>query len=173
MITCTILDDISNLQKADYYYTVILYLSAENYDILQKVMASMVDELQNLTANESEDNMGKKQTIQLYFSSNWKFLAIILEFNASNANYFCPWCLCTKKDIGNKHKTWTIKKTMDQLQPAFFNNDTSAKPPPSHIKQPLLQMISLNHYVSDELHIMLRIWDQLWLLVLQELKAEN
>ncbi|CAG8579075.1 8930_t:CDS:2 [Cetraspora pellucida] len=96
MITCTILDDISNIHKADSHHTIILYLEGENYKMLQK----------------SE----------------------------------------------------------------FFNNRTSQTlnlPPPGHLKVPLLPMISLNHYVSDELHIMLRIWDCLWKLVIQELKSEN
>ena len=34
-------------------------------------------------------------------------------------------------------------------------------------------MIPLSHYVPDELHIMLRIWDRLWDLALQELKTQN
>ncbi|CAG8708468.1 14674_t:CDS:2, partial [Gigaspora margarita] len=34
-------------------------------------------------------------------------------------------------------------------------------------------MIPLDHYVPDELHIMLRIWDHLWELVIQELKSES
>ncbi|GET54240.1 hypothetical protein GLOIN_2v1799695 [Rhizophagus irregularis DAOM 181602=DAOM 197198] len=47
------------------------------------------------------------------------------------------------------------------------------KLPPGHVKSPLLQMIPLSHYVPNELHIMLRIWDRLWDLVLQELKTQN
>ena len=62
---------------------------------------------------------------------------------------------------------------MDQIKPAFFNSHSSTKPPPGHIKPPLLQMIPLNHYIPDELHVMLRIWDRLWLLVIQELKMQN
>ncbi|CAG8790491.1 30613_t:CDS:2 [Gigaspora margarita] len=61
---------------------------------------------------------------------------------------------------------------MDQLKDEFFNNSTSTLPP-GHTKPPLLPMIPLNHYVPDELHIMLRICDRLWELVIQELKSEN
>ncbi|RHZ87972.1 hypothetical protein Glove_27g70 [Diversispora epigaea] len=43
----------------------------------------------------------------------------------------------------------------------------------SHIKPPLLPMIPLNYYIPDELHVMLRIWDRLWSLVIQELKTQN
>ena len=173
MITCAILDDISNIQKADYHYTIILYPGIENYEILQRVMAPMISELNDLVLNGLRDLTGTVWTVKPYFSSDWKFLSIILGFNASNANYFCPWCLCTKKDIGNKHKTYIIEKKMYQIKPAFFDSHSSIKPPPGHIKPPLLQMIPLNHYIPDELHIMLRIWDRLWLLVIQELKMQN
>ncbi|RHZ77371.1 hypothetical protein Glove_180g104 [Diversispora epigaea] len=170
MITFTILDDTLNLQKSDYHFTVILYLGNENYETLQKVMEPMISELNDLSIHGLKDLTGKVWTIILYFSSDWKFLAIILGFNSANSKYFCPWCLCTKKDIGNINKTWTIEKNIDQIKTAFLNNE---KPPPGHIKPPLLSMISLDHYIPDELHIMLRIWDRLWGLVIQELKAQN
>ncbi|EXX73918.1 hypothetical protein GLOIN_2v1764234 [Rhizophagus irregularis DAOM 181602=DAOM 197198] len=62
---------------------------------------------------------------------------------------------------------------MHQLKPAFFNNNSTVKLPPGHTKPPLLQIISLDHYVPDELHIMLRIWGRLWDLAIQELKIKN
>ncbi|CAG8807312.1 3741_t:CDS:1, partial [Gigaspora rosea] len=34
-------------------------------------------------------------------------------------------------------------------------------------------MVSLNHWVPDELHIMLRITDRLWLLIISELEQDN
>ncbi|GES90891.1 hypothetical protein GLOIN_2v1778530 [Rhizophagus clarus] len=132
----------------------------EKYEILQEVMTPIINELNDLVINGLKNSTGKIWKIKPYFSSDWKFLSIILGFNASNANYFCPWCLCTKKDIGNKNKVYTIEKNMNQLDPAFFNHHSSEKPPPGHIKPPLLKIIPLDYYIADELHIMLRIWDQ-------------
>nr|CAG8564224.1 9403_t:CDS:2 [Entrophospora candida] len=151
MVTCAVLDDISNIYKADFHYTTILYPGVENYEILQKVMEPMINELHNLVTNGLIDSNGIKWRIEPYFSSDLKFLTIILGFNAANANYFCPWCLCMKKDIGNKEKAYKIEKNMDQLQ--------TPNPPPGHLKVPLLPMIPLNNYVPDELHVMLRIWN--------------
>uniref|UniRef100_U9T615 Uncharacterized protein n=1 Tax=Rhizophagus irregularis (strain DAOM 181602 / DAOM 197198 / MUCL 43194) TaxID=747089 RepID=U9T615_RHIID len=165
MVTCTILDDILNIHKADFHYTTILYPGVENYETLQNVMEPMISELHNLVINGLIDPNGTKWKIEPYFSSDWKFMAIILGFNAANANYFCPWCMCTKKDIGNRDKIHKIEKNMNQIQ--------SSKPPPGHLKAPLLPMIPLDHYVPDELHVMLRIWDRMWALVIQELKSEN
>jgi hypothetical protein len=163
-----------NIHKSDFHYTIVLYPGVENYEILHQVMEPMISELHNLVINGLTDSSGVNWKIEPYFSSDWKFLAIILGFNASNANYFCPWCLCTKKDIGNKDKTYKIEKNMEQLK-ADNNNHTSRTStlPPGHLKSPLLPMIPLDHYVPDELHIMLRVWDRMWALVIQELKSEN
>ncbi|CAG8825349.1 24871_t:CDS:2, partial [Cetraspora pellucida] len=67
--------------------------------------------------------------------------------------------------IGNKDKTYKIEKTMDLLK--------SDSPSPGHLKTPLLPMIRLDWYMPDELHIILRIWNRLWELVIQEIKSEN
>jgi hypothetical protein len=173
IVTCAILDDIVNLYKADHHYTVILYPGNENYELLQRMITPLSNELNDLVLNGLSDQDGTNWKINPYFSSDWKFMAIVLGFNAPNSKYFCPWCLCTKENIGNKYKTCTIEKNMDQIKPSFFDNNSSVKPPPGHIKPPLLQMIPLSHYVPDELHIMLRIWDRLWELALQELKIQN
>ncbi|CAG8681673.1 13226_t:CDS:2, partial [Racocetra fulgida] len=57
MITCTILNDISNLQKADYHYTVILYPNIENYNILRKVIVPLVSKLWDLVTNGLDDTL--------------------------------------------------------------------------------------------------------------------
>ncbi|CAG8714558.1 20982_t:CDS:2 [Gigaspora margarita] len=164
MVMFTILDDILNIHKAEFHYTIILYSGNENYEKLQKVMKPIINELHSLV-NNGLDSSRTRWKIISYFSSDWKFLSIILGFNAANANYFCPWCLCSKKEIGIKSKVYIIEKTMEQLQ--------TTKPPPDHSKAPLLYIILLEHYVPDLLHVMLRIWDRMWSLVIQELKSEN
>ncbi|RIB08006.1 hypothetical protein C2G38_2212765 [Gigaspora rosea] len=151
--------------SADFHYTLILYPGIENYEILKKVMDPLIIELDNLMTNGLVDSNGIKWRVEFFFSSDWKFMVIILGFNAPNSKNFCPWCRCTKKDIGNKDNLYKIEKSMDALK--------SNSPPPGHCKTPLLSMISLNRYVPDKLHIMLRIWDHLWELVIQEIKSEN
>ena len=39
MITCAILDDISNLYNADYHHTIVLCSGTENYNLLKKILA--------------------------------------------------------------------------------------------------------------------------------------
>ncbi|CAB4431970.1 unnamed protein product [Rhizophagus irregularis] len=113
----------------------------ENYELLQRMIEPISNELNDLVLNGLRDSNGTIWTINPYFSSDWKFMALYLALTLLIQNIFA---------LG-----------------AFL------KPPPGHVKSPLLQMIPLSHYVPDELHIMLRIWDRLWDLVLQELKTQN
>ena len=59
-----------------------------------------------------------------------------------------------------------ISKSMSTL-----NENPTAYP--GHKLPPLFNMISLKNHVPDKLHIMLRITDRLWELVLQEIKNEG
>ncbi|CAG8754853.1 10931_t:CDS:2, partial [Racocetra fulgida] len=63
MITYVILDDISNLYNADYHHTIILCPGSENYDLLKKVTAPVVSELDNLIKNRLDDFTGIKWKI--------------------------------------------------------------------------------------------------------------
>ncbi|CAG8677763.1 15170_t:CDS:2, partial [Gigaspora margarita] len=155
MITYDVLDDILNIYRAECHYTIVLYPSGENYETLQNAMEPIINELHTLEENGLELN-GIQWEIIPYFC-----------FNTPNVNYFCSWCLCTKKNLSTRamDKVYTIEKSIDQLK--------STKPPSGYRKAPLLPMISLKHYVPNELHIMLRIWDRLWSLVIQDLESEN
>jgi len=103
---------------------------------------------------------------ELFFSSDWKFLAICLGFNAANSNYFCPWCKIAKNQRENGQIEWAISKSMSDLK----ENPTAY---PGHQLPSLFNMIQLENYIPDKLHIMLRITDRLWELVLQEIKNEG
>ena len=53
----------------------------------------------------------------------------------------------------------------------LLNENSTAYP--GHQLPPLFNMIPLENHVPDKLHIMLRITDRLWDLVLQEIKNEG
>ncbi|GBC23265.2 hypothetical protein GLOIN_2v1784240 [Rhizophagus irregularis DAOM 181602=DAOM 197198] len=80
-------------------------------------------------------------------------------FNSANSKFFCPWCQVSKYDQCND---WKISKKMENIHKY-----------PGHNRKPLFNMIPLDNWVPDELHILLRIWDRLWCLVLAELKEFN
>ena len=165
MITMALLDDSINLFKSDYHYTIVLFPGTENYSTLKVATNALIQELQELS------NVGMVindilWNFELFFSSDWKFLAICLGFNAANSNHFCPWCKITKNQRGDGQIEWIISKSM-----ATLNENPRAYP--GHQLPPLFNMIPLENYIPDKLHIMLRITDHLWELVLQEIKNEG
>ena len=166
MVTCAIMNDKDCLKKPDAHYTTVLYPGVENYTTLQVALDPMLKELQYLKEHGIQDQTGITWNVELYFSSDWKFLALCLGLNCANSTYFCPWCTVTKHDQGDLSKDWKITTNMDNLK----ENATCY---PGHIKQPLFDMIPIKNWVVDELHIMLRITDRLWALVIQEFKEMN
>ncbi|CAG8798092.1 8071_t:CDS:2, partial [Gigaspora rosea] len=94
-----------------------------------------------------------------------KFLALCLGLNGTNAKNFCLYCICNKKEIGLYNKNWK-KKSINILA-----NDYTLYP--EHIWQPLFTMILLENWIPDELHLLLRITDHLWALMLAEVQINN
>ncbi|CAG8819738.1 5723_t:CDS:2, partial [Gigaspora margarita] len=98
--------------------------------------------------------------------SDWKFLEICLGHKAANIEDFCFWCSIKKKQNGIKTYDWTISKCMENLNINYYKIY-------GHKNKHLFSMISLTHWVSDELHVILQITDRLWLLLLSEISAKN
>jgi hypothetical protein len=165
MITVALLDDPTKLFESNYHYTTILFPGTENYSTLKIAANNFIKELQELS-NAGMVINNTHWNFELFFSSDWKFLAICLGFNAANSNNFCPWCKINKNQRGNGQIEWKISKSMDVL-----NENPTAYP--GHQLPPLFGMIPLENHVPDKLHIMLRITDRLWELVLQEIKNEE
>ncbi|CAJ0866709.1 14325_t:CDS:2 [Entrophospora sp. SA101] len=142
MVTFMILNHEDKHHHADYHYTIALYPGTEKYDLLKFMLNPFLDD------------------------ADWKFLAICLGLNGPTANYFCPWCLCSKHQHGDLNKDWHIEKNMEQIATRYSEVN-------GHIFPPLFDMISIDHIVFDELHVLLRITDRLWELMLAEIQECN
>jgi hypothetical protein len=70
--------------------------------------------------------------------------------------------MINKSQQGDLSKEWKISKEMNKLieQSNYYKG---------HLRKPLFDMIPFNHWIPDELHVMLRITDRLWSLVIAEL----
>jgi hypothetical protein len=165
MVTCVILDDKKNLHIPNNHFVTVLYPGNENYDSLNNAMSLFLKELHELKQYGLKINRIRWE-VNLYFSSDWKFLCICLGFNNANSKYFCPWCEASKDNRDDLNANWKMTKTMEQLN----INYSIYK---GHRKPPLFNMISLDNWLIDELHIMLRITDCLWNLVLCELREDD
>ncbi|CAB4434855.1 unnamed protein product [Rhizophagus irregularis] len=165
MVTFMILNHENRHHHADYHYTVALYPGTEKYDTLKFMLSLFINELKSFKENGLEVS-GILWKFELYFSSDWKFLAICLGLNGPTANYFCPWCCCSKNQIGDLNKNWRIEKSIDQLITNY--NEING-----HINPPLFSMIPIENIIFDELHALLRITDRLWELMLAEIQENE
>ena len=165
MVTCVILDDKKNLHIPNNHFVTVLYPGNENYDSLKNAMSLFLEELHELKQYGLKINRIRWE-VNLYFSSDWKFLCICLGFDNANSKYFCPWCNASKDNRDDLNANWKMTKTMEQLN----INYSIYK---GHRKPSLFNMISLDNWLIDELHIMLRITDCLWNLVLCELREDD
>ncbi|POG60491.1 hypothetical protein GLOIN_2v1787807 [Rhizophagus irregularis DAOM 181602=DAOM 197198] len=72
----------------------------------------------------------------------WKFMALVKGLKAANSKYFCLFCECLKDSRGNLNLRWNISENKKGVEhPSLF------------------PIIKLDHWIPDELHIMLRITD--------------
>ncbi|CAG8739620.1 2659_t:CDS:2, partial [Gigaspora margarita] len=74
--------------------------------------------------------------------------------NTANSNNFCLWCDYKKELNRDFNYDWMINKNINKINQNFIKID-------GHIKKLLFSMIALDHWVIDELHLLLRIMDQL------------
>ncbi|PKY30610.1 hypothetical protein RhiirB3_447780 [Rhizophagus irregularis] len=131
-----LLDDSAKLFEPNYHYTVVLFPGIENYSTLKIAADTLIRELQELST-----------LIGSFLPPAWVL-------NVVNSNYFCPWCEIAKNQRGDRQTEWIISKKMSIL-------NENPKAYPGHHSPPLFNMIPLDHYVPDKLHIMLRITDQI------------
>ncbi|PKK65101.1 hypothetical protein RhiirC2_786634 [Rhizophagus irregularis] len=139
----------------DYHYTTVLFPETENYPTLKVAVNALIQELQELSNNRIIiNNIFWK--FELFFSSDWKFFATCLDFNAANSNYFCLWCEITKNQYENRQVDWMISKSINIL-----NENLIAYP--GHKLPPPFNMISLkNHNIiikeMEKLKIRFEFW---------------
>ncbi|UZO19974.1 uncharacterized protein OCT59_011236 [Rhizophagus irregularis] len=125
-VSKAILDDKHTLNQPNYHYTTVLYPGCEDYESLLNITAPLYRDLKNLKDQGLLIN-NIKWNFQLYFSFNWKFLAICLGFNGVHSKNFCPWCTISKSQQGDLFKKWNINKEMAELMEYGLFNDFAQK----------------------------------------------
>jgi hypothetical protein len=58
--------------------------------------------------------------IELFFSGDWKFVALVLGINAATSNYFCLYCNCHKDERYNMDKMWLNSKNTCGIYNTFL-----------------------------------------------------
>ena len=160
--TFTLLDEGSKAYSSDGNHVIAILKDEENYDSLQRGLADVRNEVEQLTSIEVE---GITYDLEYYLGGDWKFLAIVMGIDSAKSDYACIWCKCSKEERSNMDKTWSITDTTHGARTIQENIELSRKPKSkkeynvSH--PPLFPTIPLHNVVIDNLHMFLRVSDVL------------
>ncbi|PKK77956.1 hypothetical protein RhiirC2_706182 [Rhizophagus irregularis] len=116
-----ILNEGEAVLNPSHQYSICLYIEKESYNSLSTVSAKFLHELKQLLKEGYRASDGTIWPIELFFSGDWKFVALILGINAAMSNYFCLYCNCHKDERHNMDKVWLNSKTHME-----FTNKTQA-----------------------------------------------
>ncbi len=125
---------------------------SEKYDTL-------CDALQDFRSERTFHN-GSMYTIMYYLGGDWKFLAICTGIDSATSTYACIWCKCSKQDLPNVEKGWSITDTTHGARTIEENMRFSRKHSFNVSHTPLFPGIPLAN-VIDNLHMFLRMSDVL------------
>lgn len=104
-----------------YICSICLYIGHESYHYLHQVNKKFIHELNILKTHGFKDKSDFVWPVELYFSGDWKFLALVLGINAPTSNYFCLYCDCYKDERYDMDKVWNnAKNTKGKFNNLFF-----------------------------------------------------
>ncbi|RGB30423.1 hypothetical protein C1646_765376 [Rhizophagus diaphanus] len=144
MFTMCLLNEGDEVLKPEKQYCILLYIGKEQYERLSIAISKFRNELDSLKNIGFIDQDNITWNVKFYFSGDWKFMALVKGLKAENSKYFCLFCECPKDLRGNLNLRWNISENKKGVEhPSLF------------------PIIELDHWIPDELHIMLRITDVL------------
>ncbi|RIB12996.1 hypothetical protein C2G38_2249134 [Gigaspora rosea] len=88
MFTVCILNEENSVLDPIKQHCICLYTGIEKFESLQSAFGVFIDELKQIVNQGFEDNEGNSWKVDLWFSSNWKFMALVLGINRPTSHYF-------------------------------------------------------------------------------------
>ena len=169
----TVLDEGSAAKSFAGNHTVCIIRGPENYDSLSTSLKDVIEEITEIHESGLEIDT-TTYAIHFYLGADWKFLAMACGIDAANSTHACVWCTCSKDDRHKLSKEWSI---CDQSKGArTVQSITDALKLPARSKQkfncskvPLFPMVPMERVVIDNLHLFLRVADNLINLLILDL----
>ena len=126
-------------------------------------------------ANNGIEVNGEVFQVDFYLGADWKFLATVSGIDSPNCTHACIWCTCPKGERDNCDKEWSITdvtkgaRTVESISSAS-RLSTKSKKTFNCAQLPLFPMILISRVVIDNLHLFLRIMDNLVNLLITDLR---
>ena len=87
--------------------SILLYIGKEKYEYLSLAVSQIIAELDEIK-NEFKDCDNVIWPVELFFSGDWKFMALVMGIKAANSNFFCLYCECPKESRSDINRSWNI-----------------------------------------------------------------
>jgi hypothetical protein len=176
LFTFTFLD--TNLAHQSYAtWDLCVVAGSEDMATVSVVMRAISEQLK---ANESISVDEIPYKIEYFWTSDQKFLSLVLGIAGPNTKYFCPWCECPKDKRGQINEDFPLR-TMDGVIENAVNvphSKTSAAQwktgeGKGAIMLPSLNEMDFGHIVPDVMHLGLRIVEKLLVALYRRYVADS
>ena len=123
MISFCILDQGKIVLQPENHHVLSITVGGESYPELVDSLSDLFHDLESLqkngisitsTSTEQQQHQQQHHSVELLFSSDWKFMATVLGINPANSKFPCLWCHCSHDEINNMEKTWTTTRTLTE-----------------------------------------------------------
>ena len=168
--TYTILNEKENAMSEKGNYLLAIVKTKETYDNLRQSLSDLKTEMAQL--KEVKVN-NANYNIEYFLGGDWKFLACVCGLGAANQDYACIWCKCPRNQRYDTSKTWSLT---DKLYGARSCGEITkhSKTTTYNCKStPLFDFIPIDHVIIDTLHLFLRVSDNLFELLIKELRRQD
>ncbi|KAL5494030.1 hypothetical protein EMCRGX_G015299 [Ephydatia muelleri] len=163
LLSYTILMPVGRYLSGIGNHTIAVVKGAEDYDTISTAFAATFQEIDGLQQLGFVAVNGVSYNIELFFSSDMKFMLTMLGLNAANSIYACPKCTVHRDcrwDVSKPESYYstTMARTLVTNRRAFASHGRTAAVHQGSVNRPLTA-IPVDHMMIDELHLFLRIFD--------------
>eukprot|EP00732_Lithocolla_globosa_P002110 Lithocolla_globosa_v1_NODE_1280_length_2702_cov_40.766528.p1 type:complete len:825 gc:universal NODE_1280_length_2702_cov_40.766528:183-2657(+) len=149
-------------------HTIGVVRGSEDYDLLKDAFQKPFEEINKLVENGKIEVDGKYYQLEFFLGGDYKFLALVTGIDSAKADYCCVHCHAHKKERSDMTKNFSTPAMKRSLENIRRNCTAKSAPARMGAKHPPLLNIPLDHVVMDELHIVLRIFDKLLKILINE-----
>ncbi|CAC5386550.1 unnamed protein product [Mytilus coruscus] len=133
---------------------------SENHESLKKCCLPVFNQINNILSREKWHIAGTDINVKYFVSSDMKFIQLLLGLGSCTGEYACPWCKVSKNERSNLSFHWnfyhepSIARTVEEIAQEAKQNKKRFG-----CKHAPFLNLSVDQYIPDELHLMLRVTD--------------
>lgn len=142
----------------------------ETYDAQKNALAEVIRDIKETT---SVFVGSKSYKLVYYLGGDMKFLNAVCGLDACNSTYSCIWCECPASKRHLTDQNWSVNDPVNgrTVEKIIACSQKTSKPQKKNCSRaPLFDFIPLTRVVPDNLHLLLRITDRMFMKLISELR---